>query len=46
MVEIDYAATVAADLPNGWKAGQELAFRGASYFELSDGLISRIIDES
>lgn len=46
MVEIDYTATVAADLPNGWKAGQELAFRGASYFELSDGLISRIIDES
>ncbi|MGQ2902032.1 nuclear transport factor 2 family protein [Neoaquamicrobium sediminum] len=46
MVKIDYAATVAADLPNGWKAGQELAFRGASYFELSDGLISRIIDES
>jgi hypothetical protein len=46
MVEIDYAATVAVDLPNGWKAGQELAFRGASYFELSGGLISRIIDES
>ena len=46
MVEIDYTATVAADLPNGWKAGQELAFRGASYFELTDGLISRIIDES
>lgn len=46
IVEIDYTATVAADLPNGWKAGQELAFRGASYFELSDGLISRIIDES
>ena len=46
MVEIDYTATVAADLPNGWKAGQELAFRGASYFELSGGLISRIIDES
>lgn len=46
MVELDYTATVAADLPNGWKAGQALAFRGASYFELSGGLISRIIDES
>lgn len=46
MIEIDYWATVAVDLPNGWKAGQEQAFRGASYFELSDGLISRIIDES
>ena len=46
MVDIGYTATVAADLPNGWKAGQELAFRGASYFEVSDGLIVRIIDES
>ena len=34
MVEIDYTATVAADLPNGWKAGQQLAFTGASYFKI------------
>ncbi|TYR32350.1 nuclear transport factor 2 family protein [Mesorhizobium microcysteis] len=46
MIRIDYQATVAADLPNGWKAGQSLAFSGASYFEVRDGLIVRIIDES
>ena len=33
-VEIDYTATVAQDLPNGWKAGQQLAFKGASCFQL------------
>lgn len=46
LAEIDYAATVAADLPNGWKAGQRLAFRGASLFRVRDGLIDRLIDES
>lgn len=46
MATIDYRATVAADLPNGWKAGQSVAFSGASYFELKDGRIARIVDES
>lgn len=46
LVEIDYAATVAVDLPNGWTAGQRLAFRGASLFRVRDGLIDRLIDES
>jgi len=45
-VEIDYTATVAQDLPNGWKAGQQLAFKGASCFQLRDGLIARIVDQS
>jgi ketosteroid isomerase-like protein len=46
LVEIDYAATVAVDLPNGWSAGQRLAFRGASLFRVRDGLIDRLVDES
>lgn len=46
LVEIDYTATVAADLPNGWRAGQQIAFSGASAFELRDGLIDRIVDVS
>jgi ketosteroid isomerase-like protein len=46
MAEIAYTATVAKDLPNGWRAGQHLAFSGASYFRLEDGRISEIIDQS
>ncbi len=46
MAEVDFEAVVAADLPNGWKAGQKLAFTGASYFEMRDGAIARIVDES
>lgn len=46
MAEIAYTATVAKDLPNGWKAGQQLAFTGASYFKLVDGRIAEIIDQS
>lgn len=46
MLAIDFTATVAADLPNGWKAGQDLAFAGTSYFELRDGAIALIVDES
>lgn len=44
VVEIDFAATVAIDLPNGWTAGQALSFRGAAFFVLRDGLIARIVD--
>ena len=43
-VEIDYTATVAVDLPNGWKAGQELSFQGRSSFELKDNKIIKLID--
>jgi hypothetical protein len=46
LVEIDYAATVAADPPEGWTAGQRIALRGASLFRVRDGLIDRLIDES
>lgn len=46
LAEIDYEATVAADLPNGWKSGQELSLRGASLFQVRDGKIVTIVDEA
>ena len=46
LVEISYEAVVADDLPNGWKAGQELSFKGASAFELRGNKIMKIIDQS
>ena len=46
LAEIDYEAVVAADLPNGWKAGEQLSFAGASLFELKHGKIARIVDQS
>lgn len=45
-VEIDYAAVVAIDLPNGWKAGQALSFSGTSLFRVRDGKITNIVDQS
>ena len=46
LVQIDYSAIVAADLPNGWKAGERLAFQGASAFRVNGGKIVGITDES
>lgn len=46
LVEIAYAATVAQDLPNGWKAGQALDFAGTSAFRVENGLIAEIVDQS
>ncbi len=46
LVEIDYSAVVSADLSNGWKAGQQLRFRGASAFRVEDGRIVSITDQS
>ncbi|WP_374631275.1 nuclear transport factor 2 family protein [Pannonibacter indicus] len=46
LAEIDYTAVVATDLPNGWKAGQKLAFSGASAFRVEGGKIISIVDES
>lgn len=46
LVEIDYTATVAVDLPNDWTAGEKLAFLGASLFRVRDGLIDWLVDES
>ncbi len=46
IVEIDYAAVVAMDLPNGWAAGQTLSFSGASCFRVADGKIVALDDQS
>lgn len=46
LAEIDFAATVAADLPNGWTKGQMLRFSGASAFRLEGDLIAEITDQS
>ena len=45
-VRIGYRAKVKADLPNGWKAGQEIEMTGTSFFMISDGKISEVIDAS
>ncbi len=45
-VEIDYRAKLAADLPNGMKAGDVLQLRGVSLFKLRDGRIAEIVDFS
>jgi steroid delta-isomerase-like uncharacterized protein len=45
-VEIGYRATVAADLPNGMKAGQVLDLRGVSFFRLEGGRIAEVVDFS
>lgn len=45
-IEINYSAVVAQDLPNGWKANQQIELRGVSIFEGKDGKISRISDYS
>jgi len=43
-IEIDYWCKVAKDIPNGKKAGEEMALRGASFFTIKDGLIKRLVD--
>lgn len=43
-IEIDYWCKAAMDLPNGKKAGAEMTLRGASFFTIKDGLITRLID--
>jgi len=45
-VRIGYRAKVKADLPNGWKAGQEIEMTGTSFFMISEGKISEVIDAS
>jgi ketosteroid isomerase-like protein len=45
-LEISYEAVVAVDLPNGWKAGQAISLRGASFIELRAGLICAVVDLS
>jgi steroid delta-isomerase-like uncharacterized protein len=43
-LEIDYWCRLAKDLPDGRKAGQEIRLRGASFFTIRDGCISRLVD--
>ena len=45
-VRIGYRAKVKTDLPNGWKAGQESEMTGTSFFMISEGKISEVIDAS
>lgn len=45
-IEIDYYATLAHDLPNGLKAGEQLCLRGVSVFEWRSGKFTRISDYS
>ena len=43
-VEIDYWCRLARDLPEGHKAGEEMRLRGASFFTIKDGRITRLVD--
>lgn len=43
-LEIDYWCRPAKDLPGGKKAGQEIRLRGASFFTIHNGRISRLVD--
>ena len=45
-VRIGYRVKVKTDLPNGWKAGQEIEMTGTSFFMISEGKISEVIDAS
>ena len=45
-VRIGYRAKVKTELPNGWKAGQEVEMTGTSFFMISEGKISEVIDAS
>jgi len=44
--EVAFEAKAAVDLPTGAKAGEMIHMRGASFFELRDGLLCRIADYS
>ncbi|MFD2246346.1 nuclear transport factor 2 family protein [Pontibacter ruber] len=46
VVEVDYAAVLAIDLPNGLKAGDKLELQGKSVFTFKDGKIIRLQDFS
>ena len=46
VVEVDYTATLAMDLPNGLKKGMELHLQGKSVFLFSGNKIVRLTDIS
>jgi steroid delta-isomerase-like uncharacterized protein len=43
-IEVDYWCRLAKDLPEGHKAGEAMRLRGASFFTIQDGRISRLVD--
>ena len=43
-IEIEYWSKLAKDLPDGKKAGEEVQLRGASFFTIEHGRISRLTD--
>jgi hypothetical protein len=43
---VSFEATVAVDLPNGWKAGQRISLKGSSFFHLQGQRIVRLVDLS
>lgn len=45
-VEIDYEGILAADLPNGMKAGEKIHTKGKSVFEFRDEMVAVIEDHS
>lgn len=46
LIDIDYKAVIAIDLPNGLKAGDTLEMKGKSEFEFENGKIKSITDKS
>jgi len=44
--EVAFEAKAAVDLPTGAKAGEMVHLKGASFFEIRDGLLCRIADYS
>ena len=46
IIDIDYQATLAIDLPNGLQAGDELELQGQSEFHFQDGKVVKIQDRS
>jgi hypothetical protein len=46
VASIHYEAELAADLPDGMKAGERMDFKGTSEFMFKDGLLCSITDSS
>ena len=46
LIDIDYKAILALDLPNGLKTGDTLKLKGTSEFEFENGKIKSITDKS
>ncbi|MCV3269938.1 nuclear transport factor 2 family protein [Roseobacter sinensis] len=46
LAEITFTAVVAVDLPNGWRAGQQVRIAGRSLFQIRLGTLIRIVDQS